>query len=457
MRIVIATNFQLLDERTSGFWNTLARRLEEHDILLLLLTTNVHTALTVQFVEIPYTLSGYARFGFETPEHSGFLKSQIALEACWQTEENLDQVEAGAARCVEFFNSLLEAVDPELVLGWNTLLPQSRILQMACAERGIPCQTIERGLLPGTLLLDPTGNHLDSTLANSFGMTSVVRGTAGVSESVSRYRDWYRRSRPSKYREGHDEDFRRLATRAGRAQRTLLILAPVIGSGLEPAEQKLSRRTLPGTRDWGAILETISSALDGDTLLIFRDHPINLAIGRSCSLPAGVEAGQDASLIEYLELANHVVVIGGTTTAYESLVAQKPVMVVGRNMLMRFGAMAQSDGSDLARDVAEFLKTGWSDYEDRADRVLSFLIDHYLIMVDPELEPVGNRLDELVEFIDGYRSRGNGSPHRRLDAWCRAIRDSPTSAGSILSGDSPYDRFVNGDREASLPSSSSVS
>lgn len=402
MRIVLATNFQILDEEKSAFWNDFAVKLGERGMFLLVLTTNVHNSLKAPYLEIPYTLAGFGQFAFDVPAADGFLRAQMDLEASWQVPENLEGVEHGALQCAAFFSSLLDMVEPDLVLSWNALQPQSRILQLACAERCVPCQTIEQGLLPGTLFMDPGGNHLDASLDNSFAIVSMLAKPTPASQSVKKYREWFNGRRPAKYRNPDCTTFNLLKAKSETVSNTVLILASALGTGLAPPEQMMSRRTLPGVGGVPQILEDIAAAAEG-SLLVFRDHPINRGIGMTVQLPVNIHSGQDASLYDYMGIADYVIVIGGTTAAYECLVMQKPVLVVGRNMLKRLAPCAYSDGSDLRTKLREFLQTDWSAYAVRADHVLSFLLDHYLIMQIEGLEG-GNKLDDLVTFIDEYDS-----------------------------------------------------
>jgi len=425
MRIVLATNFQILDEERSVFWNGFAEKLGKNGIFLLILTTNVHDALTAPYIEIPYTLSGFGQFALATPPSTSFVESQIAIEAYCQWPENLAGVEIGAVHCAAFFGGLLDVAEPDLVLCWNTLLPQGRILQLACAERGIASQTIEQGLLPGTMLVDSTGNHIDGSLANSFALLSMFETAQDVSPSLAVYREWFIQRRPSKYQKTDDVAFRNLQDISRSAGRTILILGSAAGQGLGPADHMMARRTLPGVADLQAAVETIAEAAGG-ALLIYRGHPTDESLGLSVSLPANVELGQDASLAAYLEIADHVIVVGGSAAVFECLVLQKPVMVVGRNMLSRFKPCPHSDGSDLRSCIPPFLACAWQDVAEQADRVLSFLLDHYLIMQHPELE-IGHQLDSLVRFVDFYSSRNELTDQTRIEKlqdWIQGLAES---------------------------------
>src|SRR5690606_35958834 len=93
----------------------------------------------------------------------------------------------------------LDRLEPDVVSIWNTQLPQGRVFQLLCEEQDIPVFTIERGLLPDTLLLDRARIHSASELSNSLIHDSVARSYSAKSELVSSYRDYYRRTKPAKY------------------------------------------------------------------------------------------------------------------------------------------------------------------------------------------------------------------------------------------------------------------
>jgi len=214
---------------------------------------------------------------------------------------------------------------------------------------------------------------------------------------------------------------RELRETASQAERTVLILGSSAGQGLGPVDGMMARRTLPGVSDRQQAVALIADTLQ-DCLLIYRGHPTDQELGIDFELPPNIMRGQDASLNDYLAIADHVLVIGGSAVAYECMVMEKPVMVIGRNMLAWFGGCAQSDGEDLSTTLDAFLQTNWSTYAHAADRLISFLLDHYLITLDADLD-IGNRLEDLVDFIDSYRSRNVRPDQQRSEELLNWIRD----------------------------------
>jgi len=418
-RTIIATQFELLDSGKAQLWNRIASLLDSSGIDLVLLTSNVHDELELPYVEIPYTLSGYVEYPLHDREPVADIATEIILEAGWQTPANAEHGADGAEKCWLFYSRLLQEVDPDLVLAWNTLLPQSRILRRVCQQLYIPCQTLERGLLPGTWMMDPGDNHLENSLYQSHALASLMHTVQDEYPELQAYRAWYQEKRPNKYEAPGHEQLEALRTGKDTCDGVILVLAPVAGTGWMQEETVLERRSLPGFDSTEALLAALPGLFPGHTLA-FRDHPINLSNEQAFVLPDGILPANDASLTDYLELADKVLVLGGTTTLYEVMLQRKPFMVVGQCLAARaLGGLVAS----RLEDLPGLAHLQWQDCEPVTEPLLEFLLGHYLIQLD-EQPGTGFKLNDWVRFLSGFPVRppsGRRTGRDALIAWLQQL------------------------------------
>jgi hypothetical protein len=418
-RTILATQFELLDGVKALRWNHIATLLNSAGIDLILLTSNVHSSLELPYVEIPYPLSGYADYPLYDSDLAPDLSAEVALETGWQSSANTANGKVGAEKCWLFYYQLLQELDPDLVLAWNTLLPQSRILRRICQQLFIPCQTLERGLLPGTWMMDPGDNHLENSLYQSHALASLMGSVQSEYPRLQSYRSWYQEKRPHKYESSGREQLETLRALKDTHDGLILVLAPVAGTGWMREEAPLERRSLPGFRSAEELLAALPEIFP-DHLLAFRDHPINLSNEQAFVLPEGISPANDANLTDYLELADKALVLGGTTTLYEVMLHRKPFMVAGQCLSVR--ALGGLTASRL-EDLQKLAHLQWQDCESLAEPLLEFMLDQYLIQIDEQPE-TGFKLDDWVRFLSGFPIRplsGRRTGREALISWLQRL------------------------------------
>jgi hypothetical protein len=420
-RTILATQFELLDEAKARRWNHIATRLAGDGIELVLLSSNIHPVLELAYLEIPYPLSGYAHYSLRASDPIPDFSEEVTLEAGWQSSGNTEYAEQGAEQCWLFYKALLQTLDPDLVLAWNTLLPQSRILRRVCQQLFIPCQTLERGLLPGTWMMDPGDNHLENSLFQCHVLASLAYPEADQYPWLQAYRAWYQRNRPNKYATGERRQLDKLRQLKHSSEGLIVILSPVSGTGWMGTDSAPDRRSSLGFGSVEALLTILPEKFPGH-VLAFRDHPINVVNDQAFVIPEAIHRADDASLADYLELADKVLVLGGTTALYEVMLHRKPFMVAGQCLAARKLDQLVANGPD---DLAKLAHLQWQDCEAIADPLLEFLLSHYLIQIDEQPE-TGFTLDAWVDFLTGFPIRppaGRTTGTQALAAWLQKLTE----------------------------------
>lgn len=420
-RTILASQFELLDQQRAQRWNHIATLLGAQGIELVLLTSNVHPTLELPFLEIPYPLSGYADHPLHASEPVPDLSAEVQLETGWQHSSNTLHSKEGAEQCWLFYQELLQALQPDLVLAWNTLLPQSRILRRVCQQLFTPCQTLERGLLPGTWMMDPGDNHLENSLYQSHVLSSLACSESDEYPWLQAYRTWYQQNRPHKYALDEYQQLESLRQMKCDSEGLIVILAPVSGTGWMGSDCAQDRRSIPGFRSVETLLTSLPKIFPGH-VLAFRDHPINAANDQSFVLPDALHRADDASLADYLELADKVLVLGGTTALYEVMLHRKPFMVAGQCLSARKLGELVASGPD---DLAKLAHLQWQDCEAVAEPLLEFLLAQYLIQVD-EQPKTGFTLEAWTQFLAGFPVKppaGRTTGIAALAAWLQRISE----------------------------------
>ncbi len=395
-KVCIATNYELLGPSQVAVWNALSNELARRGVQLVLLTTNAHPELSVVYVVIPYALRDFDKLNIPHPPEVARLDAMLEIEALWQNPYRADESRRGARICRGFYERLLGVLEPDTVLVWNTLAPHSRILQLLCHEREIPVFSFERGQLPDTLLLDTLRNNCASELSTSFVLASCIQGYESDGKRLGRYREWYLQTRPSKYVGAPDASVTVLDRARQSGRFVVTVFGQALGAGILPRSDALARRNFPDWSSAGEVLAALSTL--GDITLAFRDHPINVREEKGTDLGASVLRVQEGPLIGVLEVTDLAIVLGSTTVLYEALLLRKPVLVLGNTPIARFAPYYTARGLTLPDALNRARAGGWEDIRERAERALSFLLDHSLIATRPEV-PARRGLEDFADFV----------------------------------------------------------
>jgi glycosyltransferase involved in cell wall biosynthesis len=69
--------------------------------------------------------------------------------------------------CVEGFSTLIDRYRPKVCFVWNGLVFPPKAMRILCEKRGIPVFSLERGLLPGFMVVDQEGINFGGSLGGS--------------------------------------------------------------------------------------------------------------------------------------------------------------------------------------------------------------------------------------------------------------------------------------------------
>lgn len=398
MKLALASSYEILGPRQIARWNHLGDALEARGTQLFLLTTNIQPGLRVPHLQIPYGLSEFNALKLSPSEVTG-QKQLLNIEQYWVRNFNKQQATTGLGICRHFYEDLLDRLEPDVVSIWNTQLPQGRIFQLLCEENDIPVFTIERGLLPETLLLDRGRLHSASELGHSLVHHSIARNYQANQEIVSAYKDFYAKEKPAKYSGGNDARRQKKALADSKKPLTL-VLGQALGGGVLPRSNALARRNFPSFDSYEAVLKQLQDGLP-EMQIGFRDHPINGWENAPVRLPQGTLRLEEGPLHEVLAQAEVVVVLGASTVLFEALVQEKPLVVVGNTQINAFSPYYACRDGDAVSAVKQAQEEGYAGMKDGAERALSFVLEHALVAEREEV-PTAQKLDDLATFLSDY-------------------------------------------------------
>ncbi len=225
---------------------------------------------------------------------------------------------------------LFDAVHPAVLLTWNGAGDALNAASaFTAAARGVPTFFLERGLLPGTLVVDPQGVNYGSHIAGAkWAMLERSDPAAGELAAVAEYCRRLRDSTRSVVQHGES-----LAPDQVRDHLEIPADARVVLLPLQIENDTNITRYSPHYKQMPPIIRDVQAELAPreDVWLIVKPHPEDRSrLGELQSLcgPRTRLCG-DLSLGSLLAVANVVVAVN-STVGLEALVHRKSVVVLGR-------------------------------------------------------------------------------------------------------------------------------
>ena len=391
------TNFDLMDSKQAKIWNNISHELSVAGYSLILLTINWHNDLECEFMQLPYGLKEFNELNLPSQEVSLPRINLVESEEYWVPDYDRNIAKKGAVACETFFREVLNIMQPDCVGIYNTLLPHSRIFQLVCAEIEIPNFSFERGLLPGTFLIDALRNNIDGEINRSFSINSMIQNYPLNPTLLDSYRQWYQVTKPTKYQQAAGNGINRLHSIQNNGRKTVLILGQLFGAGIYPRSSNMCRRVFPGFDSYEEALELIAQIGEEHNLL-FRDHPLNVTTNKKVKLPENIEIIQDGNLIDIINMVDFVVILGASTSAFEALIQKKPVLVLGSTMLDIFSPFYQSFNKDIKPEFQKMVTQGWDGISENAERALSYILEHYLVAHNSDV-PCSHGINEFAQYV----------------------------------------------------------
>lgn len=302
------------------------------------------------------------------------------------------------------YDGFLREVRPQVVLTWNGTLAITRCLTEAARKYELGCFFMERGLIPGTLVVDTEGVNYESALAGSLAATASAPTPERRAAIESLCRD-LRAGARSVVNTGSDIEEQDLIKRLDLDTQSTIILLPLqIENDTNIVENS------PLVKSMVTMIAEVEKAIDGlACCVVVKPHPEDArrrdVIERACAGPQ-LRCSWDSSLHSLLAVSDRVIVIN-STVGLEALMQNIPVIALGNSVYNKKGFT--NDVEDFADLRDAILRPPATPYATESYwQFMNELISNGLFSYDEE-DPWGNR-----ESI-GKRVLAIGKD--RADAW----------------------------------------
>jgi hypothetical protein len=292
----------------------------------------------------------------------------------------------GPKQIVTAYSLLFDTIEPNIVLTWNGVCLLQKTLSFLAERKGVPIFFLERGLLPGTLVIDPKGVNYGSHIAGS-GWDSENVPVPGH-EKTEALRQYCKRLQ----KEGQTivEHGRELSASEMRQQLDISRNDRVVLLPLQIEYDSNIVYYSPYYKKMMDIIKDMEEAIKGinNVIMIVKPHPEDRdrlsELESICS--SRTRISMDISLGSMLRIADVVVAVN-STVGLEALTQYKPVVVLGRAI---YGEKGFTFDLDEKGNLRERLKQALDAAEkglfneDLFLNFLSFLLEQCLFSLDAD-------------------------------------------------------------------------
>lgn len=428
--LCLAACFLPLNQEHCSWWLRLQDELAARDLDLVLLSTAPAVDERLRVIVVPLWLQGFAK-AYGATENQATLEAPLAdalarRDRSWLGQDGADLAEfkTGVIACQEVFRALFEELQPALVLAWGNSLAQSVILQQLAGQQGRPCWVIERGLLPGTLMIEMAGQGGQTELNWSFNLQNTWRRSEDTGLFAAA-QEICRNHRSTKYAQADflaPEIFHEKFN-PERKPLVALLLQHDAASCLVPhdfAGAKIHSPAFPSSAD--AITQLAAAAREANCKLIVKPHPIDQTDYSACE-SASVSIVRDVNLHSLIG-ASDVVAAMTSTAQFEALLHEKPLLLLARSALADKGAAYEVKSPAQLRQQlrAALNRENFSERQVNAKRFVTFLLQNFSVSLADEI-PTGSTLADLAKFLAQNAVAANPN---------RSLNDRLTAAGDWM-------------------------
>lgn len=311
---------------------------------------------------------------------------------------------SGIPHCMHVARQVMASLKPSIALIWSSgVYPVSRVWHDIARQMGIPAFCLERGFLPGTWMVDAGGMNAQGDMrAHPVVRRMLLQHRS--TERIDAYRRWHSTVRPRKY--GRPGDGAASVRKAlGVKGRLVVIVGGLDCAGLKPRTTIGARLNSPGYHDSLDVVRAVERALEGEPHLhiVFKAHPGEQANIKTSEI-GSVKVVRDIDSIDLVQAAD-VVVAGLTGLGFETLLLQRPLVLVARSAIQGVGAAYEAlNPEELATALRTALREGAAEKQHKADCFLDSLLTYCLYGTDDGVPALP--LSDLVEHCIGFGGLG---------------------------------------------------
>ncbi|MEO1080732.1 MAG: hypothetical protein AAFY29_14335 [Pseudomonadota bacterium] len=284
------------------------------------------------------------------------------------------------------YDGFLREVRPQVVMTWNGTLAVTRCLTQAASKYGLGCFFMERGLVPGTLVVDSKGVNYESEWAGSLPAT-IPTPTPERRAAIKSLCHDLREGARSVVNTGSTIEEQDLIERLDIDAESTIILLPL---QIENDTNIVENSSL--VKSMVAMIAEVEKAIDGlACCVVVKPHPEDArrrdVIERACA-GSQLRCSWDCSLHSLLAVSDQVIVIN-STVGLEALMQNIPVIALGNSVYNQKGFTTDvNDFAELRNAIAHATTPPYA--TETFWQFMNQLISHGVFSYDSE-DPWGNR------------------------------------------------------------------
>jgi hypothetical protein len=458
--LCLAACFLPLNDENCRWWLRLQDELAARNLDLVLLTAAPAADQSLRTIVLPFWLQDFASTHGTTGSHV-MLELSLAdalarRDRAWLGQDSADiaRFNTGVIACQAAFRALFEELQPALVLAWGSSLAQSVILQQLALQQGRPCWVLERGLLPGTLMIEMAGQGGQTELNWSFNLQNAWRRSEDTSLFTPAQEICHSR-RSTKYAQADYLEPETFHQKFNPERKPLiaLLLQHDAASCLVPHDFGGARIHSPVFASGAdAVTQLAAAAHEAGCKLAVKPHP-NDQTDYSSREDASVSVLRDVNLHSLIGAAD-VVAAMTSTAQFEALLHEKPILLLARSALADKGVAYEVKSP---AQLPEMLRAAlnhdhFPQRSVNARRFVSFVLQNFSISLT-EGFPTGATLADLAQFL---------SQNAVATVPDRSLEDRHTAAIHLLepcshaSSEKAATNGVTAPRAASMPASTTL-
>lgn len=401
--ICLICSFLPFNDEYYNLWESINHNLKSKNIEFILLTSmqSINQNVSFPIIQVPIFLDKFNEvFEFEKYTTSEIDKDDLLLierDIFWNNVniENYLEHYLGYLKCLEFYEQLIEYINPAIVFIWGNYLPQSEIFKKLLDRNKIPNFYLERGYLTGTIMIE---NLLNDNLKRGCENIELTEYHHKVYNEISNF---YLKTNIAKYSFNTDRVIENYIQKASTTKK-IISFFPNPDFALFPREHQLSKEISPifaSHIEMSNVLADIVNSSE-NLFLVIKTHPLD-KIERYKHLESNKIVVTDKIYFRNLFQYSNLLVFTTTTLQFEALFFNKPIVLLTNSSLVYSNVPYIIQSKQNIIDTIKYALND-SDRLNREENTKKFvirLLEDFIYFYIKDIK-VGKNIEDFCNFIE---------------------------------------------------------
>ncbi len=235
--------------------------------------------------------------------------------------------------CYSYLDTLLEKLEPVLIVAHSSMLPIHRVLDFVCSEKRIPLLYSHQGIIKGTMSVEPVGMVGKSPVALYYDRFKKLPVEREDIDNAIKCIEYLKKER-SNYRTQPKGDISSIRTKVKTGKKTVLLAGTMDSlSWMVPYTKETKEFYSPifkSSLDAAIYISQICA--NNDWNFIYKPHGLSPLNEEEISCLKNVIYTENVSIYDLIDISDVVVTIT-SSVSYLSLIAEKATIMLGYNQL----------------------------------------------------------------------------------------------------------------------------